>query len=170
MSNGVIDLKELLSGQTDIIPFDFELSLDEADAPGDVTITAPVHTIGSITNQAGFMRLTLTADIKAEASCARCLAPVDASFSLNFVKDVAERNKLEDPDSDDYLIVEDGKLDIESPLSDQIWLEMPLRFLCKEDCKGLCPICGKDKNIEDCNCCTKEPDARFDVLRKLLEK
>ncbi|MBE6631665.1 MAG: DUF177 domain-containing protein [Ruminococcaceae bacterium] len=165
-----IDIRELLGGQTNIIPFDFELPLDTEGCPDDITITAPVHVVGNITNQAGFMQLSLTADVPAQASCARCLACIDASFSLNFVKVVAETEDLENPDNDDYLIVDDGQLDIVSPLSDQIWLELPTRFLCKPDCKGLCPVCGKDRNLEDCGCDTRIRDSRLEVLRKLIEE
>ena len=72
-------------------------------------------------------------------------------------------------DNDDYIISNDGYIDADEALTEQILLELPLKHLCKEDCKGLCPKCGTDLNKSTCNCETKEPDPRFDVLRKLLE-
>ena len=42
--------------------------------------------------------------------------------------------------------------DIGKPVLDALLLEMPMRFLCKPDCKGLCPVCGRNRNIESCTC------------------
>ena len=49
-------------------------------------------------------------------------------------------------------------------------VKFPVRFLCDEDCKGLCPKCGKDLNEGECSCVTKEVDPRLEPLRKLLEQ
>ena len=67
------------------------------------------------------------------------------------------------------IISKDGYIDADEALTEQILLELPLKHLCKEDCKGLCPKCGTDLNKGSCCCDTSDPDPRFDVLRKLLE-
>ncbi len=166
----LIDISPILCGQTDTIHLDLTLEPDSSACPPDLQITAPVRAVGKITNQAGYMRLVLDADITAVAECSRCLESIDASFRVHLEKNVAEKEKLSDSETDDYLIAEEEQLDVETPLSEQIILEIPSKFLCCEDCRGLCPRCGKNRNRGDCGCIEKEPDPRFDILRKLLNE
>ena len=119
------------------------------------------------------MRMTLTMSVDYTAECARCLAPVSGCFSLDLEKTVATREVLGDLDEnrlDDYAIIDDGFLDMDEPLLEQLEMEFPVRFLCKEDCRGLCQKCGHDLNDGDCGCDTKDIDPRLEPLRKLLEK
>ena len=128
---------------------------------------------GEITNTAGYMRLTLTMSVDYQTACARCLKPVCGCFSLDLEKTVAPRDLLGDIDEsrlDDYAIIEDGFLDMDEPLLEQIEMEFPVRFLCKDDCKGLCSKCGKDLNGGQCDCETKEIDPRLEPLRRFLEQ
>ena len=76
---------------------------------------------------------------------------------------------MQNEDNDDYIVSKDGFIDADDTLIEQILLELPLKHLCREDCKGLCPKCGADLNTTQCSCDTSDPDPRFDVLRKLLE-
>ncbi len=128
---------------------------------------------GEITNTAGYMRMTLSMSVDYQAECARCLKPVCGCFSLDLEKTVASRDLLSDPDDskyDDYAIIEDGFLDMDEPLREQIEMEFPVRFLCKDDCRGLCPKCGHDLNEGECGCTTKEIDPRMAPLGALLER
>lgn len=60
--------------------------------------------------------------------------------------------KLNQQEDDDYLVCEDGILDMDTLAQDDILLELPIRMLCSEDCKGLCPMCGCNLNKETCSC------------------
>ena len=57
-------------------------------------------------------------------------------------------------DSGEYIQVDDYKLDLDELIRTDILLELPTKFLCKEDCKGLCPTCGKNLNEGACDCQT----------------
>ena len=166
----LVDISPILCGQANTIHLDLVIEPDSLPCPADLTVTAPILATGEIVDQAGYMRLTLDADVPAVAECSRCLEQVDASFHVHLEKNVAEKERLADADTDDYLIVEDEKLDAQTPFTEQIILEIPSKFLCREDCRGLCPKCGRNRNFGDCGCSEKEPDPRFDVLRKLLGK
>jgi uncharacterized protein len=62
----------------------------------------------------------------------------------------------------------DGEaLDVDEIVKEQILLAVPTRMLCREDCKGICPQCGVDKNTGECNCETKEIDPRWAALKNL---
>ena len=172
-----LDLRPLLSGER-LLNFDYELSLDID--PEDtssflygVSFPSPMKVAGDITNTAGYMRMRLEMSVDYEAECARCLSPVSGKFSLDLEKTVAPRNLLLDLDEDkldDYAIIEDGFLDMDEQLRAQLEMEFPVRFLCHEDCKGLCQRCGKNLNEGKCECPEKEIDPRLAPLQEILEK
>ena len=89
---------------------------------------------------------------------------------MDFCKGIAAKNTLQNEDTDDYLIMKNDSVDIDTPLGEAILLSFPITFLCKEDCKGLCPMCGEDLNEGECNCVKKEIDPRLEILKKLLDK
>ena len=172
-----LDLRPLLAGDR-LLTFDYELPLDVD--PEDtssflygVDFPSPMKVVGEITNTAGYMRMTLSMSVNYQTVCARCLKPVSGCFSLDLEKIVAPRELLSDPDDskyDDYAIIEDGFLDMDEPLREQIEMEFPVRFLCREDCLGLCSKCGHDLNEGECGCQRKEIDPRMAPLGALLEK
>ncbi len=172
-----LDLRPLLAGDR-LLTFDYELPLDiDPDDTSSflygVSFPSPMKVKGEITNTAGYMRMTLNMTVDYQAKCARCLDDVSGCFSLNLEKTVAPKKLLEDIDEskiDDYVIIEDGFIDMDEPLREQIEMEFPLRFLCKEDCAGLCSRCGKNLNRERCDCNKKEIDPRLAPLAKILEQ
>ena len=172
-----LDLRPLLAGER-LLEFDYQLPLmpdpdDTSSFLWSVSFPSPMKVVGKITNTAGYMRLTLSTSVDYQAECARCLAPVSGEFTLDLEKTVAPRNLLEDLDEDkldDYAIIEDGFLDLDTTLLLQLEMEFPVRFLCKDDCKGLCQRCGRNLNEGECGCTTKEIDPRLEPLRALLER
>ena len=104
-----------------------------------------------------------TAAANARLTCVRCLteweAMVEASGSQHFGRI---------PDEDGYSI-EDGRVDISGPATDEIALAMPAAPLCRENCKGLCPICGTDLNSDPCDGHGEEADSPFAVLKDLFD-
>ena len=109
-----------------------------------------------------------------QVDCDRCLrlvdVPVETQFSLQYVTrleyESAEAVELEDADL--TVSVFDGELiDIDELVREQLLLAVPERTLCREDCQGLCPACGSDRNLKDCGCEIKETDPRWAALRRL---
>jgi uncharacterized protein len=127
---------------------------------------------GEIVNTAGYMRMCLNLSLDYVAPCARCLTDVPGNFTFSLEKTVAPRNLLEglgEDALDEYAIVEDGFLDMDDELLELLEMEFPRRVLCREDCKGLCPQCGKDLNEGPCDC-REELDPRLAPLQKILEE
>ena len=172
-----LDLRPLLAGEKHLA-FDYELSLDIDPEDSSsflygVSFPSPMKVWGDITNTAGYMRMTLSTSVDYTAACARCLTPVSGEFTFDLEKTVAPRDLLENLDEDrldDYAIIEDGFLDMDEQLRAQLEMEFPARFLCREDCRGLCQRCGKNLNEGECNCEVKEIDPRLAPLQKLLEE
>ena len=173
-----LDLRALLADECRTVPVDFLLepktdSGDHFSGLTDVRFPSPVHVLGTITNTAGYIRMTLTLSVDYVAPCARCLKDVSGSFSFDVERTVVTPKMTEgltEDRIDELVVVEDGFLDIDELLLEVLALSFPFRFLCREDCKGLCSHCGKDLNDGPCDCETKEIDPRLEPLRKLLEK
>ena len=172
-----LDLRPLLAGDR-LLAFDYELPLtvdpdNSASFLWGVSFPSPMKVKGDITNTAGYMRMRLSMSVDYSTECARCLAPVTDSFSLDLEKTVATKEVLSDVDEDrldDYAIIENGFLDMDEQLMEQLEMEFPVRILCKEDCRGLCQRCGKNLNEGECDCDTREIDPRMEPLRRLLEQ
>ena len=120
----------------------------------------------------------LLLDARVESSihleCSRCLGEFDLTLSTGFdlVFHREERTQLpEGMDEEDFVLLTDtleSRYDIFPRVRESILLELPIRFLCREDCKGLCSVCGANLNEADCGCPEKEPDSRWQGLKKLL--
>ena len=165
----IIDINPILKGECNELSLDYSLLIGEP--VGDISFPEPIFVVGYVKNMAGYITLELDAKVKYKTACARCLAPIEATKNISFSKTViTDTEDFQDTENDDYIVSDDGYIDSDETLIEQIILELPLRHLCKEDCKGLCPKCGADLNKVSCSCDTSEPDPRFDVLRKLLEK
>ena len=96
-----------------------------------------------MTNKSGYINLRLCAEVPFDTVCARCLKTIRKVQSVSLDKTVAVKGTLEDENADevvdDYLLIEDGFLDVASPVLEQLMLSLPIKSLCKEDCAGLCP-------------------------------
>jgi uncharacterized protein len=76
---------------------------------------------------------------------------------------------LEIPEEDEY-IIDEGTIDLNALVNDLVILSLPIKHLCKEDCKGLCKICGANLNLKDCGCVQESLDPRLEVLKSLLDR
>ena len=173
-----LDLRTLLAGECRTLPFQFPLDPpDDTEDPGSilygVRFPSPMEASGEVVNSAGYMRLRLDLSLDFVAPCARCLADVAGTYRFSLEKTVATPKMLEGLDEDkidEYAIVEDGFLDLDEPARSLLLSEFPSRVLCREDCRGLCPTCGKDLNEGPCSCETTETDPRLSPLAAVLER
>ncbi len=112
-----------------------------------------------------------------ELACSRCLGWVTRSFEIEvetaFVtaENFTEEREIElEVEGLDVSIFEGNKIDLGEVAQEQLLLSIPPQILCKEDCKGLCLECGKNKNLEGCKCDEAEEDSRWSALKKLKIK
>lgn len=106
----------------------------------------------------------------AHYNCHRCLAEYTAAFDAREeqIFQIGE-GKLNDPDEVIQLPGNTTDIDITPVLAEMVLLNHPIKMLCKEDCKGICPGCGADLNKESCRCGKTEIDPRWEALRKLIK-
>lgn len=99
--------------------------------------------------------------------CARCLkdfaAPLDVEVHEMFVADP-------DPESDQYALDPEGAVDPDQMVRDTVGVELPFSPLHSTDCKGLCPVCGGDRNLDECPGDHPQVDARWSALDQVLDQ
>ena len=137
----------------------FPFSISETPEPmlyGERTLTfcEPLAVEGTYVYDGKAFTASASATAALEATCARCAKPfterVSFSFSERFVK---ETDKTADDET--YLYTGD-ELDLGKAVMDNLLLELPIVPVCRADCKGLCPVCGADRNTTKCVCIVNE--------------
>lgn len=105
-------------------------------------------------------------------SCARCLKsfeyPVDTDMNLTFVPAQEGPPQVENI-SADLEFYEGDTIDLSKGMKDQVLLAIPLKPLCKDSCKGLCPQCGVNLNVGSCDCHKVTFDSKFEILKGLVK-
>ncbi len=109
-----------------------------------------------------------------QLQCVRCLKefsfPISSTFELTLhpLKETSSTEEKELGEEDmASSFYEGGDIHLSEIACEQIFLEIPYKPLCHEECKGLCPICGKDLNLTSCNCAKEEFASSFSALQKL---
>lgn len=133
----------------------------------NLNIVSPITVKGSAVNYEGKINVDLTIDVKIERTCSRCLEcfteEVQIDSNYVFVKEAKD-------DKEDYYICKGDKVDITDLVLGDITARLAMKPLCKVNCKGLCPVCGKNKNNINCQCKSEEVDPRMQALSKLLDR
>jgi uncharacterized protein len=114
---------------------------------------------------------------RVQLECDRCLKlvelPVDSEFKLEYVtaEDYQAQQAVELTEEDLDLSVFDGDvIDINELVTEELLLAVPDQVLCNANCKGICAICGADRNSTDCECATKQVDPRWAGLKELVNR
>jgi uncharacterized metal-binding protein YceD (DUF177 family) len=98
-----------------------------------------------------------------ESPCARCLEPARVSLEVPLVVTFVEKGSAdgddEDEDETDVVFFEGGEIDLGAELRDEILLAMPINPSCREECRGLCSVCGGNRNATPCDCEAKQAQA-----------
>ncbi len=111
----------------------------------------------------GKLQIIFDTEVSILASCNRCLSDVTLSIpiSVDETVTVAEGKVVTDTDIGPYSFVDDEDIDLDELILSEILVNFPAKILCQDDCKGLCPVCGKNRNIYDCDCDTTVLDPRM---------
>mgnify|MGYP000008498874 CR=1 FL=1 len=115
----------------------------------DYVFGEPIRFSGTMVNVGGLLKLKGRLDAKYTVKCYRCLKDVNREMGIDIKEDILNPQTNTDDESYTY---EDNYVDIDRVLKDNIILNLPMKQLCSESCKGLCEICGNDLNIKECNC------------------
>ena len=167
-----IELENLEGGQGD---FAYVYQPDELNPVDErVRLTASAAVTGKVRLSGNEVFVNGHVDTRAQVECDRCLQPVEAPVSADFALEYITGSEYESSevpeltDAEMSVSVFDGEaLDVDEIVKEQILLAVPTRMLCREDCKGICPECGIDRNTGECNCVADDIDPRWAALKNL---
>ena len=179
----LISLQELELHRVD---FQEEIGPDVIDFGGDIHQVQPLRSSGHaelVEERRGHreriddIRVVGDFSTRLQLNCARCLEPVARDIAGEF--DLLYRPRGADSGVDERTVPQDeaevsyytgeGVL-LEDVLREQVLLAMPLKTVCREECRGLCPRCGRNLNVEQCNCAEPLQDPRWSALKEIKDK
>ena len=162
----LLELKKVFLVENEALKAEYELDLHDMDFNGTKPLKTPIKVKANAVNRAGVVNLAVSAGFDYSAPCDRCGEETITSFDYGF--DHTLVLSLEGENEGDYIETPDYNLDLDELVTSDILLELPLKHLCSEECKGLCPKCGANLNRGECGCDRQEIDPRLEALRSLL--
>lgn len=162
------------------VHFDVELEPGKIEFEDELKQTAPLRSKGVaqlLSNTLGEIRIQGSLQVTMEVPCDRCLEPaifpVDTKFDLFYRPDAPEDAPGEKHVAEGEIEIgfyEGDGLELEDVLVEQIVLSLPMQKVCKADCKGICPVCGQNRNLVSCKCEVKPVDNRWAAAFESLKK
>lgn len=160
-----------------------KLNFRKAYTPGGIDFhtseikqTEPLEIAGTAELLDGQIRIAGSLETKVELVCARCLEPVvedvSRSFDLFYAptpKDARHREDQLKSDDTEIGFFEGDGLFLADVVREQVLLALPVKVICRSDCRGLCPACGANLNHEECRCETHPADPRLAPLARFKQ-
>jgi len=160
------------------IRFDETFARGKIDFTGeDLEQASPLHAAGTaelVEESGDQIRVQGSYSVEMAARCDRCLTrarfPLTAGFDLFYrpASEIAREEEVEIDSGDAEIgFYEGGGINLEEILQEQVLLALPMQRVCSESCKGICPVCGQNRNEAACQCRVQETDDRWSALRNL---
>jgi uncharacterized protein len=161
-----------------------KVRFDETFEPGKIDFagegldqSTPLHAVGTaelLEDSDGQVRVQGRYNVEIEAQCDRCLARARRSLNAGFdlfyrpVSDLPSESEVEIDDGEAEIgFYEGGGMELEDILREQVLLALPMQRVCNETCKGICAVCGRNRNEAECDCKAEPAGDQWAALRNL---
>ena len=169
----VIDVSDIQKQKGSSKEFKGSQPLEDIIYQGErIGLLSSVEVSGHITNTGKLLVLDSDAVAKVSLQCSKCTKRYDKELKFSFT---VRLSKVGDPEDPDVFLYEGEEVELKDIILEFLLLELPMRGQCSEECKGLCPYCGCDLNVEQCQCQEKVEhqeervvDPRLLALKKAL--
>ncbi|SKC87144.1 YceD family protein [Maledivibacter halophilus] len=163
-----INISKLITEKIEYVDINFDFILDDSEFLKDYNIvkSSPIRVLGKIYKESDSIFIDASFSGKAVFQCSRCLKEFKSNISDNieFYIPISE-NKVED---DSY--INGHLLNLKMVIEEALAFSLPMKVLCSEECKGLCPNCGQNLNIDECNCDIDDIDPRLEKLKHFFNE
>lgn len=162
-----IQIGDIISGKGRKKELNYDFEINPFEFEGDIIKSVGSCKVsGNISCEDNILILKANIKVNLEMNCSRCL---DA-FIYPIDIDIEERFTNNSSCEDESVIVVHDVLDIDEIVETDVISTLPIKRLCKTDCKGLCQVCGCNLNHTTCNCQNDDVDVRFEVLKGFFDK
>jgi uncharacterized protein len=166
----VVDVSAILKDYGEKITVHGSVELNEIDFLGEQFVfCAPLQLDGEIVNNGTTLEFTAMAQGQMKVHCARCNKPLDRSIQFD-IHELLAQGEEEDTAEEDIVLFSGSSIDLGDIVQNSFLMNVTGKYLCKEDCKGLCPNCGKDLNDGPCGCDTEVIDPRWAALADIIKQ
>lgn len=148
-----INLRQLFNIVGESKEIGYSIEKDELSGIHGYSFASPVNVNGTIFNRAGVVYLEYSVSFKLSFTCDRCLKEFEREYTFDFSHIVVPSVS---GDNDEYIVADSESIEINDIAFTDLLLQLPSKILCKDDCKGLCMVCGCDLNESVCNCFNSE--------------
>lgn len=161
-----IELEPIFNNIGMSAPFDYELDMSDEEFWAFKPFQKAVRVKGEAVNRAGIVCIEAQATVEVSTYCDRCASSIDRVFTVPVSHTLV--TSLNNEENDELILVEDMHFELDPLVREDVFLFLPNKILCKEDCKGVCQFCGANLNESQCSC--KKPiDPRLEALKQLLD-
>lgn len=167
----LLNLTDMLSSEEKTeqkqIPYEadvFESGLESYSILKKTPLALTIQTIGK-----GKVLLKGKISLTLSMNCGRCLKEVPYELALGFEEHVSkEEIEAKESDGEDKNFLQGFQLDTEKLIHNEVLMNLPMKVLCRKDCKGICKQCGKDLNLGECGCDDFVPDPRMAMIKDIF--
>ncbi len=163
----ILDLSPVINNEGKKLEIDTVLEFGQTDC--GILFKTPVSLKGVLLNIGGSLELSLTAEAVLECFCDRCLEAFEKPLECSFEEILKKEDISCEDENPDAIYFQGNSIELDEIVLNNVILSLPIKNLCSEDCKGLCPSCGQNLNMGKCSCDTRVADPRFDALDKFFE-
>lgn len=148
--------------------------LSGMQSEGECVFSGPIRSEVTVTREFDHMRVSGRVRAEVTLVCSRCIASyneeVDSHFTIFFRKgtpqDIVEEEEIELGEEDLISAFYSGdEIELAHEIEEQVAMGIPLKPLCREECRGLCPTCGTDMNLSSCSCQREQTSLKFSALK-----
>ncbi|MGI6201590.1 MAG: YceD family protein [Christensenellales bacterium] len=151
-----VDVSKVLLHPREAFALSLSVPLEDQSFGGEtVRFQTPARLEGTMHYTGKVLLLSAKLTCQAILPCARCLEPVSVPLEAEVEEEFARQ---EDPAHPDRYLLDGFTLDVTEMVVQNLLMQLPIAVLCRDDCKGLCPICGENLNVNRCSC-PQEGDA-----------
>ena len=162
-----VQISDIVSGKDRNKKIEYKFDMPQFEFEGD--IIKPVSScsvVGRISADGDILILTAEVKVDLEMICSRCLDTFIYPIDIDIEERFTTNGKSEDEEA---VVVLDDVLDITEVVETSIISTLPIKRVCKDDCKGLCQECGCNLNFNTCSCNKEDVDIRFEALRGFFD-
>lgn len=168
----LVNLTDIFTEEGKEVTKECPLELKEVSFGGDVFPVLSKSPVSLTLSNMGQGKALVNASVKVTVGlrCDRCLQEVKREFDLSFSVHVVTYEKATDEEREEEAgFLEGYQLNVDSLVDGEILTNWPMKVLCREDCKGLCSVCGKNLNTGSCDCDTFVPDPRMAAIKDIFQ-
>jgi Predicted metal-binding, possibly nucleic acid-binding protein len=162
-----VQISDIISGKDRSKKIEYKFEMPQFEFEGD--IIKPIGScsvVGRISADSDILLLNAEIKVDLEMICSRCLDTFIYPIDIDIEERFTTNSKSEDEEA---VVVLDDVLDISEVVETSMISTLPIKRVCKDDCKGLCQECGCNLNFNTCSCNKEDVDIRFEALKGFFD-